>query len=69
MQMKLSGVTNVDFSVVDQQWIKFSCRYLRKSGNIMVQYISYLYVSRKPKIQLRGKYCTVFSLSLEYPRN
>jgi hypothetical protein len=33
----------------------------------MVQYISYSKISRKPMIQLGGKYYTIFSLSLDYP--
>jgi hypothetical protein len=32
----------------------------------MVRYIGYLLISRKPIIQLGGKYYTVFPLSLEY---
>jgi hypothetical protein len=54
-------------STVDQTFI--SVRYWRKSGSIMVQYISYLYTSRKPTIQLGGKYYTIISLSSEYPGN
>jgi hypothetical protein len=44
MQMKLLGITGVDFGVIDQQLIKFSVsgRYWKKNGNIMGQYISYL---------------------------
>jgi hypothetical protein len=61
MQMKLLGITNVDFEVIDLRLIIFpiSGRYWRKNGSIMVQYISYLYVSRKCMFQLRGKYFTV----------
>jgi hypothetical protein len=33
---------------------------LEKNGSILVQYISYLEISRKPTIQLGGKYYTVF---------
>jgi hypothetical protein len=67
MQMKLLGITNVDFDIIDGL-IKFSSsvRYWRKNGSIMVQYISYQGISRKPRIQLGAKYYTVFSLSLEY---
>jgi hypothetical protein len=69
--MKLLGITNVDFSVIDQQLIKISIssRYWRKNGNIMAQYNSYLCIARKPKIQLGGRYYIIFSLSLEYPGN
>jgi hypothetical protein len=44
MQMKLLGITNVDFDVVVQLLIRFSVsgRYWRKSGSVIVQYISYL---------------------------
>jgi hypothetical protein len=71
MQMKLLEITNVDFGVIDQRLITFSIfgRYWRKNGSIMVQYISYLYISRKPRIQLGGKYYTILRLSLEYPGN
>jgi hypothetical protein len=58
MQMKLLGITSVDFDVIGQQLIRssLSVRYWRKSGNKMVEYISYLLISRKPMIQLGGKY-------------
>jgi hypothetical protein len=39
---------------------------LEKSGSIIVQYISYLYISRKPMIQLGEKHYRIFSLSLEH---
>jgi hypothetical protein len=37
--MKLLGITNVDFDVIDQQLIRssVSIRYWRKSGSIMVK--------------------------------
>jgi hypothetical protein len=43
MQMKISGITNVDFGIIDQLLIKFSIssRYWTKNGSLMVQYISY----------------------------
>jgi hypothetical protein len=43
MQMKLLGITSVDFDVIDQQLITFSVfgRYWRKNGSMIVQYISY----------------------------
>jgi hypothetical protein len=54
MLMKLMGTTNVDFDITDQQLITFSIsgRYWRKNGTVMVQYTSYLQISRKPEIQL-----------------
>jgi hypothetical protein len=69
--MKSLGITNEDSYVTDEQLIKFSLsgRYWRKNGSIMAQYISYLYISRKPTIHLGGKYYTIFSLSLVYPGN
>jgi hypothetical protein len=69
--MKLFGITNVDFSVTEQQLIKLSIsgRYWRKNRSIMVQYITYSRISRKPMIHLGGKYYTILSLSLEYPGN
>jgi hypothetical protein len=36
-------------------------RYWRRNGSTMRQYISYSLTSRKPVIQLGGKYCTIFS--------
>jgi hypothetical protein len=71
MQMKLFGITDVDFNVIGQQLIRcsISVRCWRKSRSIMVQYINYLKISRKPMIQLGGKYYTIFSLNLEYPGN
>jgi hypothetical protein len=38
-----------------------------KNGSIMAQYIGYLYISRKPTVQLGRKCYTIFSLSSEYP--
>jgi hypothetical protein len=60
----------VDFDVIDQQLIIFSTfgRYWRENGSIMAQYSSYSQISKKPTIQLGGKY-TIFSLSLAYPGN
>jgi hypothetical protein len=51
--------------------IRFSIsgRYCRKNGSIMIQFISCLYISRRPMIQLGGKYYTIFPLNLEYPAN
>jgi hypothetical protein len=61
--MKLLGITGVDFNVTDQLLIRFSAfiRYWRKYESAMKQYISCSWTSRKPMIQLGGKYCAVFS--------
>jgi hypothetical protein len=69
MRMKVLVITSVDFDVIGQRLIRsnISVGYWRESGNIMVKYISYFQISRKPMIQLGGKYYTVFLLSLEYP--
>jgi hypothetical protein len=71
VQMKLLGITNVDFDVIDQRMIKLSISdgYRRKNRSIMAQYIGCLQISRKPTIQLGGKYYTIFSMSLECPGN
>jgi hypothetical protein len=44
LQMKLLGITNVDFGVMDQRMIKFSISggYWRKNGSITAEYITYL---------------------------
>ena len=49
----------MDFNTTCQLFIIHSefVKYLRKSGNKMKQYNSYLLTSRKPVIQLRGRYC------------
>jgi hypothetical protein len=59
MQMKLLGITSVEFDIMSQQLLRssISIRYWRKSGSIMVQYINYLQISRKPLVQLGAKYC------------
>jgi hypothetical protein len=36
-----------------------------KNGNIMIQYLRYLFISRKSLIQLGGKYYTIFLLNLQ----
>jgi hypothetical protein len=54
-------------STTDQ--IFYIRQILEKMLEFMVEYISYLLISRKPTIQLGGKYYIIFSLSLEYPRN
>jgi hypothetical protein len=69
--MKLLGITSVDFDIIGQLLIKFSVsgRYWRKNGSIMIQYISYSWISTKPTFQLGGKYYTIFLFSLEHPGN
>ena len=42
-------------------------KYLRKNGNALKRYISYLQASRKPVFQLAGRYCIIFSLSVVFP--
>jgi hypothetical protein len=71
MRMKLLGNTSSDFDVLGQQLMGFSIslRCWRKSGNVIVQYISYFQILRKPIIQLGGKFYTVFSLNVKYPGN
>jgi hypothetical protein len=51
----------VGFDVRDQILIRFFCRYWRKNGRTMRQYISYSQTSSKPMIHLTGEYCTIFS--------
>jgi hypothetical protein len=49
----------MDFNITDQLLNGYFAfvRYWRKNGSKMGQYISYLYTSRKPMIQLgEGKY-------------
>jgi hypothetical protein len=66
--MKLLGIISVGFNVTDQlnrlTTDKIFCiRQIleKKNGSTMRRYISYLQTSKKPKIQLGGKYCTIFS--------
>jgi hypothetical protein len=68
---EIIGVTNVDVDEIAQRPIRYfkTVSYWRKPVNIMVQYVNYLQISRKPMIQLGDKYYTTFSLSLEYPGN
>ena len=42
-------------------------KYVRNNENKMKQCISYLYISRKLMIQLGGRFCKIFSLSLVPP--
>ena len=67
MQRKLLRIINVNSEAIDQLLIIYSVfvKYLRKNGNTMRQCISSLQTSRKLMIQLGGRPCTTFSLSLE----
>jgi hypothetical protein len=69
MQRKLLGIIKVDSDAISQLLIIYSVfvKYLRKNGNTMRQCISYLQTSRKLMIQLGGRPCTIFSLSLVSP--
>jgi len=66
LQRKLSGIISVDFDAIGQLLIMYSAsvKYLRKNGNTMKQCNSYLYRSRKLRIQLGRRSCIIFSLSL-----
>jgi len=66
MQRKLLGIISVDFDTTGKLLIIYSAyiKYLRKYGNTMKQCISYLYSSSKPKFQLGGRSCIIFSLTL-----
>jgi hypothetical protein len=66
--MKLLEIISMDLNVINQLLISYSAfvRYWRKNRGAMEQYISYLQTSRKPMIQLEGKYYTTFSLNLVY---
>jgi hypothetical protein len=59
--VKLLGIISEDFDITDKLLIRFFTfdRYRRKKWNTMRQYISYSYTSRKPMVQLGGKYCTI----------
>jgi hypothetical protein len=56
----------VDFEATGQLLIIYSAffKHLRKNGNRVEQTISYLQTSRKLMIQLGGRACIIFSLSL-----
>jgi hypothetical protein len=71
MQMKLLGIANVDLDIIGQRMIRSSVyiAYWRESESMRVLYIIYLKISRKPMIQLGGKYYAIFPLSMEYPGN
>jgi len=69
MQKKLLGIIYVDFYATGQLLITFSvfAKYLEEQGNKMQQCISYLQTSRQHMIQLGGRSCIIFSLSLVSP--
>jgi len=54
---KLLGIIIVDFNTTEQIMI----RYQRKIWNAVWQHISYLQTSRKPVVQLGGRFCIIFS--------
>jgi len=51
--MKLLGITSVDFDIIDQPLIRnsVSIRYWGKNWSTIGQYISNLYIFRKPMTQ------------------
>jgi hypothetical protein len=70
MQMKLLGITNVEFDVIDNDLSNFlyptdTAEKWEYNGTLHELFIDF----KKPMIQLGGKYYTIFSLSLEYPEN
>jgi hypothetical protein len=56
--MKSLGIISVGFKLLIRSFA--FVRYWRKNGNTMRQYIIYSKTSKKPMIQLGGKYCTIF---------
>jgi hypothetical protein len=66
MKTKLLGIINVDFDAINQ--LSAFVRYWRKSGSIMIQYVSYLYTMTMPMSKLGDKSCTIFSLNFVYQR-
>ena len=69
MQRKLLGIICVDSDATGQLLIIYSAfgKYLRKNGNAMKQCIISLQTSGKLMIQLGGRSCIIFSLSLVSP--
>ena len=63
--MELLGIIGVDFDWTDQLLITHSAfvkySYMRKNGTTTRRCISYSQTSRKPMIQIRGRYCTMSS--------
>ena len=55
----------MDFDATGQLLVIYYAfvKYLKKSGNRMKQFISYLQASRKPVIQIGRRSCIIFSLS------
>jgi len=53
-----------NISTTDQ--IFFICQTMQKIGTTTGQYISYLWILRRPLTQLGEKYCKIFSLKLVY---
>jgi hypothetical protein len=71
MSTKLLGIISVSSIATHLLLITFSTfgRCYRKNGSTMGQCISYLYTSRKPMTQLRGKFFTTLCLNFVYLRN
>ena len=62
MQEKVLGIISVDFDATGQLLIIYCAfvKYLRKNGNKMKQYISFLWTARKLMIQLGGRSCIIY---------
>jgi hypothetical protein len=60
------GNNSVDFNVTGQLLFIYSAfvKYLRKNGNKSRQYFSFISTEIKPMIQIGGRSCIIFSLSL-----
>jgi hypothetical protein len=56
------GIININLDVMDQLLIG----YWRKNGSIVGQYITYLWILKRPMTLWREKYCTIFSLKVVY---
>jgi hypothetical protein len=71
MRRKLLGIINVDSDAIGKLLIIYSVfvKYLRKNVNKMKQCISSLWTSRTLMIQLGGRPCKIFPLSLVSPKN
>jgi len=69
MQRKLLGIISVNFDATGQLLIRYSAfvKYLRKNGNTVKQYITYLESARKHMIHLGGRSCLILSLSVVLP--
>jgi len=66
---EIIGAIIVDFDTTGQLLIIYSAfvKYLRIIGNTTRQFIDSLYTARKLVIQLGGRSCIIFSLSLVLP--